>query len=93
MQSRVESVAAELAAGGVKFETGKSRIMATRKDVEQGWHAVSNTLMMEGRTELAAEVRQFVKNMSRASTDKELIAQELLARARKPPVRENPTVR
>jgi hypothetical protein len=31
--------------------------------------------------------------MSRPSTDKELIAQELLARARKPPVRENPTVR
>jgi len=62
-QARVEAVAAELLKGNPGVETGKARLLDTRREVERGWWAVSDILVAEGRPELAAQIRVFVDQM------------------------------
>ena len=40
IRERSESVAAELLAGGIVVEAGKSRLVATRNEAERGWRTV-----------------------------------------------------
>lgn len=80
MQNRVESVAAELLKGNLQIEAGKSKLVGTRSDVEQGWQAISDVLVSEGQPELAARVRQFVDQMSPVRTEKEQLAATLRIR-------------
>jgi hypothetical protein len=82
MRKREEEVGRELLAGGVNVEPGKSRLVATRKEVERGWRAVSDILLNEGQPELAARVRRFVDEMPPPRTDKEVLAHALAARVR-----------
>jgi Relaxase/Mobilisation nuclease domain len=93
MRSRVETVARELGAGGVKVEAGKLKLVGTRREVERGWLAVSDILAGEGQRELAAQVRHFVHQMPPAVTEKEWIAQALLDRARQPQTKEKSVAR
>ena len=62
-QARAEAVAAELLKGGLRVEPGKAQLLETRRAVEQGWWAVSDILVAEGRPELAAQVRRFSAQM------------------------------
>jgi hypothetical protein len=87
MRQRIESVAAELRAGGIKLEPGRSALNATRQEVEQGWRAVSDVLVCQGQPELAAQVRRFVDQMSPPSTEKEWLAAQFLEFTQKAPVR------
>jgi hypothetical protein len=78
MRDRAEAVGRELAKGGFRVEPGKSRLMRTRKEVERGWRAVSDHLLRSGQPELAANVRQFVTEMPRPQTEKEMLAAMLM---------------
>jgi hypothetical protein len=57
-----------------QVEEGTWKVRATRRDVELGWRAVSETLEVEGRPELAAEVRRFAREMLPPRTERELLA-------------------
>ena len=90
MRERVLSVAAEVRAGAIKVEPGKAKLLQTRAHVEGGWRAVGDMLSTAGRPELAAEVRQFVRNMPSARTEREILAAALLERARGPRAKSSP---
>lgn len=93
MQRRIESVASDLLAGGIKVERGKSKLVATRKEVERGWPTVGDILVDDGHPELASQVRRFVDQMAPARTEREWIAAQLLAHLPPPPMRERAPVR
>jgi hypothetical protein len=82
VQDKVESVAAELLAGQIKVEPVKAKMLETRRAVERGWRAVSDILVNEGQTELAAQIRSFANQMPPPRTEKEQIGLELVARLR-----------
>lgn len=77
MRERVETVAEELVRGSLLIEPGKAKLIETRKDVVQGWAAVSELLDRQSQPELAAKVRQFLKQMEPAHTEKERVASAL----------------
>jgi hypothetical protein len=88
MRARTEAVARELANGGVRVEFGKAKLLRTRNEVRQAWEVVDAILIRQGEADVARQVRQFFEQMPSPMTDKESIAGELLAQARKYAVRE-----
>jgi len=76
-RERADGVARELLKGNLRVEAGKAKLLGTRKDVERGWWAASDILFTEGRTELAAQVKQFAAEMPAPLTERELIADAL----------------
>src|SRR6267154_1251217 len=87
-RERVDSVAGELVRGNLRIETGKAKLLETRKEVERGWRAVSEILVAEGQPELAAQVRAFAARMPPPRTDREAIAEQLLKQVRHARARE-----
>jgi len=87
LRARTESVAAELLQGGLHLESGKSKLIETRRQVERGWHATSNILKAQGQTELAAQIQRFVNQVPPPLTERGIIADALITRARKGPER------
>lgn len=77
-RQRVRSVAHELANGGVRAETGRDKVTATRKAVTDGWSGMADLWERHGWREQAKTVRSFVANMPPARTEKEWIAHRLL---------------
>jgi len=73
--ARAEAVAAELLKGNLRVETGKARLLETRREVERGWWAVSDILVTDGRPELAAQVRRFSAEMPPPRTEREATAE------------------
>ena len=55
-----------------------AKLAQTRKAVVAGWLGVAAVLDKQGEVALAAEVRQFVKNLPPVLTDRERIASELI---------------
>jgi hypothetical protein len=88
MQNKVESVASELLNGNLPVEAGKSKLVQTRKEVERGWRAVSETLVKEGQPELASQVHRFISQMSPPRTENEQLAVALLERIPEPRAKE-----
>jgi hypothetical protein len=84
IHNRVEVTAVELAKGNLGLEPGRQVLLQTRKEMERGWHALSEILNGEGHRELAADVRRFVDEMPIPRTEKEQIALALLSRVRQP---------
>jgi hypothetical protein len=82
MRNCLEALVDEMARGSIRVEAGKTKVLHTRKDVVEGWRAVSEILVREGRRELARDVQRFVQNMPPARTENELLAAQLLGRAR-----------
>ncbi len=87
LRTQAEAVATELLKGDVRVDPGHQRLLETRKAVEGGWRAVAHRLAGEGRHELAGEVMRFVAGMAPPKTERELLASELLRRARVEKVR------
>jgi hypothetical protein len=89
MRERAEAIARELRSGGVRPESGYSRVRQTRQEVERGWMAFADLMEREGQHDAATEVRRFVDQMSPARTDRQLFAEQILAAAREraPPTR------
>jgi Relaxase/Mobilisation nuclease domain len=92
-RARAEAVASELANGNFHAELGKSKLIATRQEVEHGWRSVANQLARDGHHNLASGVRRFVEQMTPTRTDKEHIAHELQQRFRELRARDHPRTR
>jgi hypothetical protein len=80
IRAQAESVASQLLKGDIGIERGKRILVQTRREVERGWHAISNHLSEE-QPELAADIGRFLKQMPSPMTDNESLAQELRLRA------------
>ncbi|MGH8243993.1 MAG: relaxase/mobilization nuclease domain-containing protein [Steroidobacteraceae bacterium] len=87
LRAQAEALASELLKGGIRVQPGKQRLIETRKAVDGGWRSVARRLAQEGRHELAEEVMRFISGMSPPKTERELLASELLRRARTERVR------
>jgi hypothetical protein len=85
---QAEAVAAELLEGNVRAEPGKRTLVETRRQVENGWRSVASQLAKDGRHDLAGDVQRFVERLSAVRTEREIIAAELLNKARGQQVRE-----
>jgi hypothetical protein len=77
IRTRAEAVARELLKADLRIEQGKTRILETRKEVQRGWFAVSDILIVQGRMDLANEVWRFAAEMPQPKTERELIAEVL----------------
>jgi len=93
MRTRVEEVMNELTKGRVNVESGQAKVLRTRKEVIDGWRAMSEILRSEGRHELALDVQRFIEQMQPARTEKEWLATELLERAHESRRRERSRIR
>jgi hypothetical protein len=92
VRAQSEVVAADMPSGHSRIEPGRRTIVETRRQVESGWRTLAANLAKGGNEDLARNVRRFIDRMPTVMTDKELIAAELLRRAREPPVKD-PLVR
>jgi predicted transcriptional regulator len=79
-QARTEAVAADLLKGNLRVEAGKAKLLETRREVERGWWAVSDILVANGKSDLAADVRRFASQMPPPMTERESIAESLRRR-------------
>lgn len=66
----------------VPAEAGRSRLAETRRIAKQGWHAVARSLEAQGERLLAEGVDRFVRAMRPPRTDRELMIEQLLDRAK-----------
>ncbi len=82
LRERAESVARELARGGLGPDDGNERIRATRRAVVQGWEAMARNLEREGQMDLANVVRLFVDRMPPPMTEGHWMRKQLLHRMR-----------
>jgi hypothetical protein len=92
-RERAEEVSRQLRKGDLPVEAGRARLLATRKDVERGWGAVSDILMAEGRADLAAQTKRFAAQMPAAISEREAIAKGLLGHAHDTRLRDQSPVR
>jgi len=61
-------------------EPGKATLVATRRQVEQGWYAVHDVLEREGHSEVARDIRRFLAQMHPPRTEREQITLDVLAK-------------
>jgi hypothetical protein len=90
VRTRAEGVARELGNGKIRVESGKARVLETRKQVQKGWSAVGDILIAEGRVKLAHQVWRFVDEMPPPITERELIAKDLRTGVLHLPMRDDP---
>jgi hypothetical protein len=86
-RAQVEAVADELMSGSVRPDSGRARLLETRRVVESGWNSVSSALMNQGERELAEDVAAFARQMPPVKTDREQVVAALQDRAREQLVR------
>jgi hypothetical protein len=78
VREKVEAVARELARSGTIRDPAHAKLAETRKAVVAGWLGLATLLDKQGEVALAGEVRQFVRSLPPALTDRERIATELI---------------
>jgi hypothetical protein len=61
-------------------EPGKATLVATRREVEQGWYAVHDALEREGHPEVARDIRRFLAQMHPPRTEREQVVLDVLAK-------------
>jgi hypothetical protein len=91
MRERAESVARELSKNNVRVDPAKPKLVETRDKVQQAWWAVSDILMWNRKSDLAAQVRRFADQMPQPMTEREWLADRLLKHGFTPHPREGPT--
>lgn len=82
MQRRVEEARTYLAHRRLPVESGKARMIETRRNVEHGWRAVAELLHSQGKRHLAEGVSRFVEAMRPPRTDMELMIEQQLEHAK-----------
>lgn len=80
-RQRAEAVVRELASGQAKVESGRARLLETRRDIVRGWGEIADILVLQGEVKLAQAVRHFVRRLPPARTERERIREELLGQA------------
>lgn len=88
MRERVREAAAGLVIGKGQAESGKSKLIATRREVVKGWRALEDQLVQDGHAALASQVSRFVPRMPPPLTEKEQLAQRMSEHARNQRVNE-----
>ena len=83
LEERVESVAGAMRTGITRTDSGRARLLDTRRTVEKGWLGLSDLLRATGKDRLALDVERYVRGMPPPQTERESIAQHLVQRARK----------
>ena len=84
---RVQAVAASMVSGEKFLESGRSKLIETRRQVEQVWFAISDAVITNGDSALAERIHEFVAKMAPPRTEREQIAEQLrrqLEKARVP---------
>ncbi len=61
-------------------EPGKATLVATRREVEQGWYVVHDVLEREGHSDAARDIRRFLAQMHPPQTEREQITLDVLAK-------------
>ncbi len=61
-------------------EPGMATLVATRRQVEQGWYAVHDVLESEGHSEVARDIRRFLAQMHPPCTERQQITLDVLAK-------------
>ncbi|HEY6644525.1 relaxase/mobilization nuclease domain-containing protein [Povalibacter sp.] len=85
LRARVESVAKELQGGWqIRIEPGAMKLLATRRQVQEGWLAVAQSLR-DTHPAMASEVRRFVGSMPPPLTERQRIAEQLQHQLRRAP--------
>jgi MobA/VirD2-like, nuclease domain len=77
LQDRIQRTAEELRDGGLKPNSGKTKLLETRSDVIAGWYAMVDDLLAAGRGALAAKIWRFTGAMPRPLTTDEQLARTL----------------
>ena len=78
MVQRVADVLRELHQTGTVRDPAREKLIETRAKLAEGWAATAQALEVQGETLLAAEVRNFVRRLPPALTDKERIAAQYI---------------
>ena len=86
-----EEVGREIRMGCLRGEPGKKTLTETRKQVERGWWDASEILTSQGRRDVAAEIRRFVRQMPPPRSDREIIAEALHSHHLEQRSRDDPT--
>jgi hypothetical protein len=82
-RAKAEGVARELAAiGGIRPEPGQRTLLTTPAAIQDGWKSVAEKLLLYGDGQLAAQTARFAASMDRPQTDREWLAQKLMASVR-----------
>jgi type IV secretory pathway VirD2 relaxase len=61
-------------------EPGRATLVATRREVEQGWYIVHDVLERNGHSEVARDVRRFLAQMLSPRTERQQITLDVLAK-------------
>jgi hypothetical protein len=88
MRDRVEAAAIALREADPAGDPAKLRVRETRQDLERGWLATGDALRSQGRSALADQTRQFVRNLPPARTEREWLMAGLLEQGRSRRVQE-----
>ena len=89
VRAQAEAVASGLLKGNTDVDPGKRTLVETRRQVENGWQSVARLLAQDGHHDLANDVRRFVERMPAVRTERELIADKVILRARENSSRKN----
>lgn len=82
MRARAETVARQLATGGLSPDPGKRTLLETRRAVLEGWHGLADVLGRDGNPQLAGAVRRFAATLPPPLTENEAMAQAMALRVR-----------
>lgn len=93
MWDRKRDAASALHKGNNMVEEGKRTLLATRKKVEEGWHALGDILATKGLLNLAGNVSQFTRELPAPLTEAELLAAEIRNSGRERTASEPPMTR
>jgi len=77
ISKRAESIARELRNGAVQPGLGKSRLLQTRREVENGWLAFAEAAARAGMKEVADAAVRFVRSLPPPRTDRESTAERM----------------
>lgn len=92
-RERVFGIAEQLQAGRAPSQEGRSSLLQTRRQVEEGWRSVAQMLKDGGHRELAEATSRFVAGVPAVRTDQEHIAAQLVSRVTKQPERDRALTR
>jgi hypothetical protein len=91
MRESVRDAAAVVGIGRGQAVAGKSKLIATRTEVLQGWRALEALLVQEDHAELARQVSRFLPLMRKPLTEQEQLAERMLVLSQR--VKENSIAR
>jgi hypothetical protein len=91
VHERVHGAARDLSRGDSQVEQGKAKILQIRNYTLRAWWAISENLMRDDQSDLAAQVRQFAKRMPPSMTEREWLTARVIDGTQPPRTRGGPS--